>query len=343
MTVPLSRPAPAPKNCDVSAESPRALPPVPRETVDIDPYLPPPQQERQKEPGSSKGQRSWFSGSGSVWCGSCQDASNELRFRHDCEAPTLISRRRPAPEACCGGKWEETADLSEATETMAHSFNDGGAHLNGPVEVPPQELENHTPAQRDCPSRLHEIFPSSAAHGARTTVIKTDWQRDHAGMEDEVDATDGEGHAEVGSEEETGEEEGDVASPSCIRIEACFGDRPGHDAYECVGSDAATSEGLGQSRCVHPEGPEPSFQDTAERVRYEAAEPPPAGSERSAPSASSSWARRAVMITVSCVSAGAFATAAGGALPVTVAAGSVGFTLGLLSSILGIRVGRWVS
>merc|ERR1719203_1612255 len=61
------------------------------------------------------------------------------------------------------------------------------------------------------------------------------------------------------------------------------------------------------------------------------------------PVGSSRWAQRALILSVSCVSAGAFATAAGGVLPVTVAAGSVGFTLGLLSSILGIRVGRWVA
>lgn len=65
--------------------------------------------------------------------------------------------------------------------------------------------------------------------------------------------------------------------------------------------------------------------------------------ESGGPIASTAWAQRAIVLSISCVSAGAFATAAGGVLPVAIAAGSMGFTLGLLSSILGIRVGRWVS
>lgn len=67
----------------------------------------------------------------------------------------------------------------------------------------------------------------------------------------------------------------------------------------------------------------------------------PQAPDSSAPE--STWAQGAVVISVGAVSAGAFASAAGGVLPVAVAAGSMGFTLGLLSSILGIRVGRWVS
>lgn len=59
-------------------------------------------------------------------------------------------------------------------------------------------------------------------------------------------------------------------------------------------------------------------------------------------SSSQGWAQRAIVVSISVVSAGAFASAAGGVLPVAIAAGSLGFTLGLLSSILGIRVGRWV-
>jgi len=57
----------------------------------------------------------------------------------------------------------------------------------------------------------------------------------------------------------------------------------------------------------------------------------------------SKWAQVGFVATVGAVSAGALVTAACGALPVAIAAGSMGFTLGLLSSILGIRVGRWVS
>lgn len=68
-----------------------------------------------------------------------------------------------------------------------------------------------------------------------------------------------------------------------------------------------------------------------------AQEPPTEGSSASL------WTQRAIIVSVSSVAAGAFATAAGGVLPVAIAAGSMGFTLGLLSSILGIRVGRWVS
>mmetsp|Transcript_129298 Transcript_129298/g.322301 ORF Transcript_129298/g.322301 Transcript_129298/m.322301 type:complete len:306 (-) Transcript_129298:33-950(-) len=56
----------------------------------------------------------------------------------------------------------------------------------------------------------------------------------------------------------------------------------------------------------------------------------------------SPWPRRVAVASVTVASAGAFAAAAAGAFPVAAAAGSLGFALGILSSVLGIRVGRWV-
>lgn len=69
----------------------------------------------------------------------------------------------------------------------------------------------------------------------------------------------------------------------------------------------------------------------------------PSEGEAAVPLFSGPWPQRALVVSVSTVSAGVFAAAAGGVLPVAVAAGSMGFALGLLSSILGIRVGRWVN
>lgn len=54
------------------------------------------------------------------------------------------------------------------------------------------------------------------------------------------------------------------------------------------------------------------------------------------------WPQRVAVASVAAASAGALAAAAVGAFPVAAAAGSLGFALGILSSVLGIRVGRWV-
>lgn len=54
------------------------------------------------------------------------------------------------------------------------------------------------------------------------------------------------------------------------------------------------------------------------------------------------WVRHVAAASVAVASTTTFVAAASGVLPVAAAAGSLGFTLGILSSVLGIRVGRWV-
>mmetsp|Transcript_49894 Transcript_49894/g.141321 ORF Transcript_49894/g.141321 Transcript_49894/m.141321 type:complete len:308 (-) Transcript_49894:68-991(-) len=56
----------------------------------------------------------------------------------------------------------------------------------------------------------------------------------------------------------------------------------------------------------------------------------------------SQWPRHVAVASVAAASTTAFVVAAAGAFPVAAAAGTLGFALGILSSVLGIRVGRWV-
>lgn len=56
----------------------------------------------------------------------------------------------------------------------------------------------------------------------------------------------------------------------------------------------------------------------------------------------SAWTQRAVFISVGAASGGALAAAVTGVLPLVVGIASLGFSMGLLSSLFGLRAGRWI-
>lgn len=112
-------------------------------------------------------------------------------------------------------------------------------------------------------------------------------------------------------------------------------------------AEAASSMWCGWCAPQEPEATHiGSMRESRSEEQYSSVLPTPPSAPDNASVVSSTgtrWGQRAFVISVSTVSAAVLATAAGGVLPVAIAAGSMGFTLGLLSSILGIRVGRWVS
>jgi len=335
---------------------------LPEETCDVE-------RHPDSELGSEVSSTNWL---GSLLCSTgCHREPSELRLEHNLPRPPLAAtaelpsrvrsaRRRAWPRQCGGGQWLDEAELA-----------DGG--LPSSPEGGEERAMSEVHLQIALPSSpSSSLLPVAAAEGGRSARQNRSWRKVEEDEEDDEEACDHDDPDErvAGAEELPLPRASSKARGGSLRegdTRTLCADATGLWCSSCTGSTEAPASpqaiSLGSGVGTRSSSIDP-LQAVAARTagtseeRY-AAVLPPHGADATAPSGSQSaeaaqfedeassshqtWTHRAIALSVGAVSAGAFATAAGGALPVAIAAGSMGFTLGLLSSILGIRVGRWVS